>query len=154
MKKSELKDLIREVLHEELLKESTKGSIDEKAFIASATRAVGDTLGGGKFESTDGKVLEEIPTDFNKLKMTRFSAYDGMEYSFILASGLPEDAKLSNDLKSKMQKLADFWEKQNSEHRDYTVECDFKQAKNAGGGKNIFCKIKLVPNSGYTLNYR
>jgi hypothetical protein len=147
MKKSELRSLIREVLHEEL------GKIDEKGFLSSLKRTVADHVCGGTFvKGEDGlKTVATVAEDMNKLQMSTGFNEETRIYRFTLVSGVPKDTVPSKELLSKLRALVQVYEKSSSKREDCTIKCRCYKAASGSDAINYFFEVGLTPNSGYEI---
>ena len=149
MKKSELRALIREALHEELLREAPaqKAAIDEKGFLSSLNRSVSDELGGKNIVDDNYEVVATVPTDLSPAIGPSHENDGARRYLYTIASGLPMSAKPDDDLMTAIRGLTAFWrEYPNRTGNNSYINISCKYSKR-GDTKDIIFEVELIPTA-------
>ena len=153
MKKSELRNLIREVLHEELLKEAPEPNkhIDEKGFLSSLNRSISDDLGGENFVDEAGNIVATVSKDLSAATGPSHENDGARRYLCTLADNLPADAKATSSLQQKISKLSAFWRKNLDSRTDCMgfVKCYY--SKRGPKLKTAIFEVEIIPNFGYEI---
>ena len=172
MTKSELRTMIREMLHEELsLKEEIKEIINEDGIFSSLNRAVMDnlcdiTICRRKGASTDSNAddyydsdnwISTVPT--NRLHGQRKEMDNGLttRFTYLLAGGIPKDVDPTKNDKIKkglFELRNDYPEDQYEDNRIKYEHKVYTETK--GDTQDLYYSVLMIPNykEGYQLQSR
>lgn len=156
MKKSELKSMIREMLKEELLRESNEGIINEKGFLSSLKPHVARAVAGGKLLSKETKetIEKTIKTVEKDIEFAKGVKEDGHHYLFYLIKDVPVETiragvVLDDTFKKGLQELdAQYNNKDNGFDRSTTTQVRWYKH---GDTADLVFELTLRPKAGWMV---
>lgn len=161
MKKSELKQLIREVLHEELLRESDDGKgkqFDEDGFLSHLPNGLKPLAGLHLVSKSKGEAIGKVatlPDDFSALETKVYSAdkkntfgekVTARCYYYVVGKDLPADIGLSKELQQALNKVNDFY----ANNEQATIKVFFKPVTR-GDNVDVWLVTEATPKEGYSI---
>ena len=163
MKKSELKNIIKEVLREELLlreaTEGLKGTVDEDGIFTSIDGAVTSKLGNVIIcKADDGEDIKTLPA--NKLHAERKEMDNGLttRFTYLLAQNVPNDFDVMSNktIKAGLDSLKSVFKEDTYGEGHITYEHKIYSEAGANDTQNIYYSVLLVPDykNGYQLRSR
>ena len=150
MKKSELRQMIREVLREELIRESRDEApelINEDGYMSSLNSAVGEHLANKfVFETDKGKTIKTLPA--NKLEYNRRALNNGRDRQFwyVLAQDLYKATDtdiMSSDVYDGFKKIQSTYKSDKRMNVSHDLRITDSYA--------LVYTVTMKPNSGYML---